>query len=325
MIYVPMPSLQDDELEPTILEVLNKASSPDDIVFGIRFLTNYKMDVPFFLNLKNKYNIRGDVHFLTEDNAKDYIGIGKCRIGTASYYDGEEFVLSIDSHTMLAENWDIKLKEHLWDAQELTGNNKVIITMQGGSYRYTPQGKEFISKHKFPHMGYDKDWSYEKSPMLVRPLYDVMLPWSFSELDETQPDYLPIPKFSYHAAFSDEMFLYDEDEKIDALEDDILKTFKLYNDGWELVFPNVDECLIAHLYFPDINEHGGGRAFSYHYMSDEERLRRQGVEKENALRYLNDPSLFYTIEKYKDWLGIDFGKEIFHNNYIPERWFHAEI
>ena len=321
--FVAMPSLQDKELVPTIKEVLSKARYPQDIVFGIRFLTNHEDDLNFFSDLKKRYNIRGNAYLLNENNFKNYIGVGKARKEISEYYDNEKYILSIDSHTMLADEWDVKLRNYLSEAKLYTGNPKTILTMQGGSYRYTEEGKEIICRQKYVHIGYPTHWSYEQYPFLVRPLYDVLPPAFFNLLSNVFGKFIPIPKFSYHASFSDKMFLYDEDNKITAMEDDMLKTFKLLNDGWELIYPNVQEALICHLYKTDINEHGGMRQFSYHYQTEPERIKDQLREKSNALYYLEDPSLFHTLRRYEKWLDVDLSKpKFYHNNKILESLFN---
>lgn len=303
MIFIAMPTMHDTELEPTILNALLKAQKPEQLVFGIRYLTSNEEDIQAFKTLQGRYGkkIRGFADLITKDNTLEKIGTGHARKAVSTLYGGERFILSIDSHTLFTDNWDYKLKKLLRESKEETQNDKTILTAYGARYKYINGERKFLSNHLFPYMGFQED------------------------MKEGMPKFLPCPKFSYNFAFSDRMFLRGEDTEVVIMEENILKTWKLLNQGWELVFPNTEEPIIGHLYLNEIINHAnngaGTRAFYQDFISPEEQASLLQKEKENVIRYYNDPLLKDTIDKYEEWIKEKFMQPSLNNNYIPTEWF----
>jgi hypothetical protein len=327
MIFIAMPTMHDTELEPTILNALLKAQKPEQLVFGIRYLTSNEEDVQAFKTLQGRYGrkIRGFADLITNTNRLDKIGTGHARKAVSTLYGGERFILSIDSHTLFADNWDFELKKLLRESKEETQNDKTILTAYGARYKYVDGERQFLSNHLYPYMGWEENWNLDMYPFLDRPVWEASLPWMVKDMKEGMPKFLPCPKFAYNFAFSDRMFLRGEDTEVVIMEEDILKTWKLLNQGWELVFPNTEEPIIGHLYLTEIINHAnngaGTRAFYQNFISEEEKAMLLQKEKENVIRYYNDPLLKDTINKYEEWIKAKFMQQSLHNNYIPTEWF----
>lgn len=326
-IFIAMPTMHDTEFEITINDAYRKASNPSDINFGIRSLYSDPREVDKLNNMKNKYGkrIRGYGDVITDENRLDKIGTGHARKAVSDMYMGEDYILSIDSHTLFIQDWDKILIEMYEEASQLTNNSKTIITAYPSKYKYVEKGiRKFVQDNMlYPYIGWEKYWTYEEFPFLRRPLWQACLPYMVFPLEGRSEKYLPSGKFSYNFSFSKEMFLYEEDTEIVIMEEDICKTFKLLNDGWDLVHPNINKPIVGHLYLTEISVLGGGRASYTDFLGAVESGKAELKELENFNRYYHNPELLQTIEKYEKWMNIDFKEKSLHNFHIPESWFQS--
>lgn len=54
-------------------------------------------------------------------------GINRIRRLLQGFYNYEKWILSIDSHTIMGESWDTKLKDEFYKISESVGNNKIVL------------------------------------------------------------------------------------------------------------------------------------------------------------------------------------------------------
>lgn len=323
-IFIAMPTTQDTEFIPTIEDAMNKAHKPSNLYFGIRMMTSLESDKDVLNKLEMRYGkqIRSYVDIIDEHNRLDKIGVGKARQAVANLYRNEDHILSIDSHTLFTEGWDTKLITLLEQAKDKTNNDKTILTGYPAKYYYKDKERVFYNdKILYPYMGWEKEWDLERFPFLSRPMWSVCLPWMIKTIENNDNKFLPCPKFAYNFSFSDKMFLYEEDLELVIMEEDIIKTWKLYKDGWELVFPNVNYPIIGHMYLSEISEAGGGRASYNNFINGEEDQMLLEKEKQNVLRYYNNPEYKDIINRYEKWIEGDFLNQSLHNYKIPDTWF----
>jgi hypothetical protein len=325
-IFIAMPTMHDTELLPTVFDAFENAKS-HDIHFGIRFLSSSPEEEKKLSTLISTFggNIKGYFDYINEHNRLDKIGTGKARKGVSELYDGQDFVLSIDSHTKFSEGWDEKLAWLYADASKLTGNKKSIITAYPSKYTYKNEERVFLDKKNlYPYIGWEEEWDLELYPFLAQPIWQYCLPWMVKDTVEDDRNLLPTGKFSYNFSFSGENFLYDEDPEMLMMEEDMCKTFKLFNDGWELVYPNT-QPIVGHMYNTEISSEGGGRAYWHHFVSPEEKDMLEQKEMQNFVRYYEDPKLQETIKRYEKWMNVDFKEKSLHNYHVPLDWFHNDI
>lgn len=104
-IFVSIASYRDPECKRTVLSLINNAMNPNDINIHV-----YEQNDP-------------------KDTSVSSLNVGNCNVVTHHYnkamgptwaryliqqkWEGEEFVLQIDSHTVFIKNWDYILKEML--------------------------------------------------------------------------------------------------------------------------------------------------------------------------------------------------------------------
>lgn len=319
-IFIAMPTMHDLELEPTILDALNKAHKPEDIYFGIRELTSQESNLK---SLENRYGnkIRYTISNIDEHNRLDLIGVGKGRQAVANLYDGEDYILSIDSHTLFSDGWDTTLINLYGKAIYETNNVKTIITAYPAKYSYETGSREFKDKtNLYPYIGFDEEVDLISHKFLKIPLYKVSPPWMCKPFVDTAKELIPATKFAYNFSFSGLNFFDDEDPELVMMEEDMCKTLKLLDDGWELVYPNLDYPILGHLYVTEISELGGGRASWRDFVNNEEQEMLEQREAENMWRYIE--KYRDTAQRYEKWVQCRFNSEDKHNMYIPESWFY---
>ena len=138
-IFIGIPAYNEEDIHQTIKTALGKATSPSAIRMGV-VLHYPKKNFP---NL----NIYPNVKIIALD---DEMGLGTCltRDLAASLYNGEDYYLQIDAHTIFKTGWDSILKANykelkktvekpiisgyvpFWYKDKLTGES---LTMHGSS------------------------------------------------------------------------------------------------------------------------------------------------------------------------------------------------
>lgn len=102
-IFIGFPAYNEEDVVQTVKTALGKASRPSDIHIGIG-LQYPKGDFPDLSMFPNVSAI--------EVSHPDPIGIGATRDLAASLYDGQDYYLQIDAHTIFTPMWDTKLQAH---------------------------------------------------------------------------------------------------------------------------------------------------------------------------------------------------------------------
>lgn len=119
-IFVNMAAYRDPECPATVQDMFRKAKYPDDIHVCIVLQTEAIDDLVFF-----QKNVQMIVIKASE-------GRGACWARSLGYrlYDGEDFVLQIDSHMRFVEDWDVKMVEQL----ELCKASRPMLTTYPPAY-----------------------------------------------------------------------------------------------------------------------------------------------------------------------------------------------
>lgn len=121
-IFVQIAAYRDSELGPTLQDCLAKAKNPNDLRFGIYLQDDLETDygVDF-----NDQRIR-----LIRVPWQQSQGVCWARHQAQSLYDGETFMLQIDSHHRFADGWDQLLVTDL----ERCDSNRPILSTYPASY-----------------------------------------------------------------------------------------------------------------------------------------------------------------------------------------------
>lgn len=331
-IYVSIPSLYDEELAPTIADAFNKADNPERIFVGVSLadisdtiLKQLEIVAGVFPNVRYKFDL------LSKDNSK-HLRVGYGRLSAMSMYENEDYVLQTDSHAAFGNGWDTKLINLHSLAKEKTKNDKVVITAYGGSYAYSQE----LGRHLDPA---EPDVTISgflpKYPVFVSEMYNNAIPsWTVEKEESLKAldleELIPGIKFNANFAFSDRHFAKAETmfEHVEFFEEELIQTVMLIENGFSIVFPNVDYPLVCHLYTERINKDSAGRGtrfFSGKY-------KEFGIEptnnraKYNHLAFIDDPKHQDAIKRYQKYarMNMRFGTMFNNDLYIPKYFINSE-
>ena len=118
-IFISVASYRDPELERTIRSALDNAASPQDLYFGVMLqeFERFAPDLSWVPNLT-----------LQTIHPKMARGAGYARAQIVPMYSGQDYFLQIDSHTIFEKNWDQLCIDQYKKAQEISKNNKIILS-----------------------------------------------------------------------------------------------------------------------------------------------------------------------------------------------------
>ncbi|CAB4175209.1 Glycosyltransferase, GlcNAc [uncultured Caudovirales phage] len=125
-VFVQLASYEDLEISKTIIKCLENSSKQFTINIGVSVVSKD----PAQLNLPALPNVK-----YTISAPPDNIGLGLSRLMAHEHYDGEDFYLQMDSHTILDEGWDRTVIEQVFDYQ-LMGFKKPLLTCYPRNYWY---------------------------------------------------------------------------------------------------------------------------------------------------------------------------------------------
>jgi hypothetical protein len=313
-IFVSMATLKDSETEKTLNNIFSAAKYPERIFVGISCIMK---DTNSFKKIVNgNKNVRVTYTEVTKKNAAKVIGVGKGRYVAESLYNGEDYFLQIDSHTLLNDSWDEYMINLFEEAVEEVKSRKIVMTNYLPRYRYFPERSAETD---------DSSYSY----YVPRQLYFGFCPmfWDsplkyFTEQTGKIYDkkFYPAAKFSAHCAFGDKNFakntgLYKEAYFYD---EEIVQSINLIDDGFFLVHPNTTDFPLHHLYSADISHLGGTRD----YMTESlDNLIVDKIEEDAKERYLNLlKNNKEKVKKYEKYAKINLKLGAFNKYHVPEHY-----
>lgn len=138
-IFVQIASYKDNELKPTIKDILIQARYPENLYFGICWQHGDDENLDEYLN-HPKFRI-------LDVNWKESKGVCWARSEIQKLYHGEKYTLQLDSHHRFVKDWDVLLLD-MFKGLQSDGYAKPIITTYGGVYDpYHP--KIFLDSRPF--------------------------------------------------------------------------------------------------------------------------------------------------------------------------------
>jgi hypothetical protein len=301
-IYVAISSLDDSELLPTLLDLYYKSSGKYRVTVGLSISAttdSYAREVQILVD-KFGYNIKFSYSEVTPTTAAGLLGVGRSRKAALSYYDDEDYVLQIDSHSLFATNWDETLVDIFERASSEIGG-LVVITAYAGAYGYKNGRREFGAANRTGSLMYPYFCAGEK-------FWGAVPPWKFIEVQDMHLGdalYAPCTKFNANMAFSSGEFALDcgLPDDIVFYEEEIVQTLELAKRGYAIIFPNIRSVFIGHLYKNHV-ESDGSRKNIMDYGLDPETLMDIGYD--NYCSYISDPKNQKIIDRYNTYIGNGF-------------------
>lgn len=240
-IFVSIPTLHDKEIFSTIFSALK--NSKTNVNIGVASMT----DVEFYKNIKSTFKNNHNVK-IKWFNPNENRGVGNGRNNAKSLYDGEDYFIQVDSHTLFEDSWDIKLLEMYNRSLDITKNKKTILTAYLGHYHSFGDTRFVGSKlSKYPIFTdkFFREYVSIKS-WLALPISQ------FPEQFRLNLDFIPSNKFNACFAMGNSYFVneYSLPRNIIFFEEEIIQTIELMKNKFSLCFPNQD-LPITHFYEDD--------------------------------------------------------------------------
>jgi hypothetical protein len=302
LIFVQIASYRDPELPLTIASALSLAARPELLRFGICF--QYDEET------------RGDLDHLADDarlgvdaiHHGEAKGLGWARGRANQMYDGETFLLQIDSHTRFGQDWDRKLIEMLYSIDD----PKPLLTVYPPAYYNRPDGTEELGDSGIQRVS------------LVRLNPDL----TTAQLGEYAPDDSRPGKSRFLAGgfiFTQGSFVTEvpSDPQIYFLGEEISLAIRAYTHGFNLYYPN--ENVIWHLY-----ERPGPKHWTDH--ADWNETNDESVRRLQALLVGDAESLgafglgtLRTRQSYEDYAAVDFAARLDRSRRTETIAFQREI
>ena len=228
-ILVMIASYKDDELLPTIHNAIDNANDVDRVHFALCYQD--EVDAPYYKELKRIKNLRYIV--IPPEDSK---GCCFARTLTADLYDGEDYILQIDSHMRFVKGWDDKSIDMLNSCK----SDKPLLTA------YCPTFEEY-------------DWYLEDLKNTDSPKTNTrylgegdMLPFGFclmeakGEIESDEP--VTGSYISGHFIFAKADFIKEVpyDPELYFYGEEYSLSVRAYTNGWDIYYPN--EAICFHKY-----------------------------------------------------------------------------
>jgi hypothetical protein len=330
-IYISIPSLDDSELVPTVLDAFESASNPERVFVGVSLFAKDKWRAKDFIKATKKYskNIRFKHERITSSNS-DLVSVGTGRKTAASLYNNEDYFLQVDSHTMFTKNWDTVLIDVHEDAVKVVKNDKVVITAYAGYYAYDENGKRSFCDLKrqtienaWLHCLYFPENLFYYGAI---PRWDLIPPHIMIQLKPGT--FVPALKFNANFAFSSGAFaansgLYEDAE---FFEEELLQTLNLIKLGYSLVYPVLENPLIGHLYGKYFRKGYGERLSKGDYLFNKQLFLMDQLSVNNYKSFIRAPENKEAVKIYQEYAKIDlrFGS-LKTNFFFPDKFLNSEV
>jgi hypothetical protein len=331
-IFVSVASLDDKELPKTIINAIQSASIPERVILGVSVVASDKKLLSVVKKIKSDYpnNIRLMYTKIKKSNEKNLIGVGRGRLKAASMYSQEDYFLQIDSHSMFTQGWDSDLISLLRDAKTEIGSEKVILTAYAGKYYIDGNGNRFTSKEdNIP--GDINKLGFLYPTFVDRGVRNDIIPaWAVSKSRNARelPDkFVPSFKFNANFAFGDRDFANNLSitEREIFFEEELLQTIRLMRLGFSLVFPNVKDAQVKHLYA----DHGDNEEINRVYKRrnivmaflNVDMGNQQRLATKNYFDFISNPENKEVLESYQRYSGVNlFTAKSIKDDSFPDRW-----
>ena len=227
-IFVSIASYRDNRCPTTLNSLFKNAKNPERIYVGI-CQQNKPGDIEC-VSLKDplvqKYISQIRIKKLSSDDAK---GPTLARYICSKLWNGEEYYLQIDSHTLLVKDWDEKLKNMV------NKKGKAVIS------HYPPAIEEYDSNKKSTNV-----------PRICRAFFNErgMISFEGAEALETNDELIQVPYIAAGLFFCKSDFLkelpFDPDLPYLFVGEEILLSIRFWTNGWDIYTPS--ENIVYHYY-----------------------------------------------------------------------------
>ena len=295
-IFIQVAAYRDTELGPTIRDCVAKAKHPKELRFGICLQDDLETDYGLDFN-DSRIRV---IHVPWQESQ----GVCWARHQAQTLYDGEDFVLQIDSHHRFAEHWDKLLLKDI----ERCESSKALLSTYPGSYDPDTEKRGIGAPSKILISRFDHKGSLKRYPLGY----------------QAKDDLRPIPARFLAAGFLFgegqlyEDLIYDPDMYFAGEEPSL--TLRAFTHGYNIYHPQ--QQILWHEYVRDSKP----KHWFDHMESDVENRQRHNKITELEAQ---DMTRFYallsgeqhsnyrlgsnrTVHDYERFAGLDFTNKVVH-------------
>lgn len=297
-IYVSVPSLSDTEVIKTLFRAINRSSKSNKISVGAAMCLFPEETKNYTTVIPNK-NI--NIKVLDRNT---HIGVGIARKEAMSFYDGEDYILTIDAHSEFMDNWDTILI----DKFNTLNVDKSVLTCYPPEYKYLyknftvfPNEWKNINISKFDG-GTIRDIMPHRHKCKACEQFDVVPLWKEKPVEYKKDGFILNNKLSGGFLFSDKKFAEVYNDLIpynfSFFEEELIMSIEAFNLGFTFYTPT-DFIPVAHLYSEFINDNGGDRSS----LTEDEVLKLN--TKVNYLNYILNPKNKKKIKRFEKHFNVN--------------------
>jgi hypothetical protein len=293
-IFISIASYRDPELERTIHSALDNAANPQDLHFGVMLqeFERFAPDLSWVPNLT-----------LNTIHPKMARGAGYARAQIIPMYSGQDYFLQIDSHTIFEKNWDQICIDQYKKAQEISNNNKIILSHFPPPFYVEPDKTISIIKNSKTQLPY----ATKQKPMLTK-----RGEWTAERVKLTNKN-LPEQSTTILAGF---VFSKGEliqevpyDPEISFFGEELCFSIRAWTRGWDIYSPCV--TIVYHFYMRE----GYSKVWKDRNLREISWKELEVISKEKQKRVLCGieggiwgAGSIRTITEYEQLTGLDFKK-----------------
>ena len=318
-IYIAIPSLEDNDLESTIRDAYLMASNPESIYIGLALMTNEK----YFNRIKNIFSSYKNVTISRFDPEQN-IGVGIGRHNAMSMYSGQDYIMQLDPHTHFEKGWDVFVANLYKEAITESNNKKVVLTTYLPAYFRAGEITKTDSDARYPFFQVDPYLGHSDHSNCLHsslPAYiDIPIKETNLNFFTKRKKFLPNVRFCAHFMFSDKSF-YDNTglykESI-FFEEEIIQAINLIDEGYSLVFPNVNMPLY-HMYTLPKEILVERSRFGVENLSNS-KINIEQIASKNFIEFINNPLNKNKIDKYRSYANLSDSLNAKKDCFVPKRF-----
>lgn len=232
-IFISIASYRDPEIVRTVKSAIDNSSKQNTLHFCI-VLQEMKKLQPDFSWVPNLT--------LIEMHPKNARGAGFARAKAMEVYNGQEYFLQIDSHTIFEKNWDLLCIDQLQKAQKISKNDKVILSAFPPPYHVESNGEAVLVKNDKERVAY---------PTKQIPKLNKINQWTaerieFSDKSMSMPELSTTVLAGFIFTTGNIVAEVPYDSEISFFGEELCFAVRAWTRGWDIYSPSVN--IVYHFY-----------------------------------------------------------------------------
>ena len=306
-VYLSVSTLEDEDIADTVRWAVSRAENPSKLTIGIAATVREEFYWSVLRDLMSYPQVKIDLCDPLLER-----GIGNGRNNALHAYDGQDYVLQVDSHTHFVSGWDDFVGALHDNAVRETGNEKTVVT--GYCSAYYKSGDDVRILSPIPRYSVFEDNHIEEDIFIkewklwpIRKMYGIV--------EDRNKTFYPANKMGADLLIANQHWVENTGLPRTALfwEEEIVQAINLLESGFSLAFPNV-WAPITHRYHGD-NEVLTRARSSDLYDDRDDLVRRMNASMADFIR-----NNFDACKRYAGYSGYDLTADTLSGIIIPRSY-----